>query len=467
MSTSVKEKTRGEDLLGTAPMMPLVWKMALPSVAAQLVNLLYSIIDRIYIGHIEGIGTDALAGIGITSSIIILISAFAQIVGGGGAPLASIALGQGDRERAGKIMNNGLVLLIIFAVSTSLLTFLFMEPLLYLVGASENTIGYATDYLSIYLLGTFFVMVTTGLNNYINAQGNAGIAMCSVIVGAVSNIILDPILIFGLGMNVKGAAIATVLSQLCSAIFVLSFLCSKRASLRIETRYMKLDRSVVGSIFSLGISPFTMSSTESFVGFVLNGALRSYGDIYVSALTVMQSAMQMVSVPMSGFAHGLVPIMSYNYGHKNPERVKQTFRIGLTIMFSFTFAACVLVMIFPSFVASFFTEEEALIAVVSKYMPLFFAGMTIFGLQRTCQNTFVALGQAKVSLFIALLRKVLLLIPLALILPSIMGGVVGVYAAEAIADATAAICCMLIFLYQFPRILKRVPAEGSESKTKR
>ena len=467
MSTSVKEKTRGEDLLGTAPMMPLVWKMALPSVAAQLVNLLYSIIDRIYIGHIEGIGTDALAGIGITSSIIILISAFAQIVGGGGAPLASIALGQGDRERAGKIMNNGLVLLIIFAVSTSLLTFLFMEPLLYLVGASENTIGYATDYLSIYLFGTFFVMVTTGLNNYINAQGNAGIAMCSVIVGAVSNIILDPILIFGLGMNVKGAAIATVLSQLCSAIFVLSFLCSKRASLRIETRYMKLDRSVVGSIFSLGISPFTMSSTESFVGFVLNGALRSYGDIYVSALTVMQSAMQMVSVPMSGFAHGLVPIMSYNYGHKNPERVKQTFRIGLTIMFSFTFAACVLVMIFPSFVASFFTEEEALIAVVSKYMPLFFAGMTIFGLQRTCQNTFVALGQAKVSLFIALLRKVLLLIPLALILPSIMGGVVGVYAAEAIADATAAICCMLIFLYQFPRILKRVPAEGSESKTKR
>ena len=467
MSTSVNEKTRGEDLLGTAPMMPLVWKMALPSVAAQLVNLLYSIIDRIYIGHIEGIGTDALAGIGITSSIIILISAFAQIVGGGGAPLASIALGQGDRERAGKIMNNGLVLLIIFAVSTSLLTFLFMEPLLYLVGASENTIGYATDYLSIYLFGTFFVMVTTGLNSYINAQGKAGIAMCSVIVGAVSNIILDPILIFGLGMNVKGAAIATVLSQLCSAIFVLSFLCSKRASLRIETRYMKLDRSVVGSIFSLGISPFTMSSTESFVGFVLNGALRSYGDIYVSALTVMQSAMQMVSVPMSGFAHGLVPIMSYNYGHKNPERVKQTFRIGLTIMFSFTFAACVLVMIFPSFVASFFTEEEALIAVVSKYMPLFFAGMTIFGLQRTCQNTFVALGQAKVSLFIALLRKVLLLIPLALILPSIMGGVVGVYAAEAIADATAAICCMLIFLYQFPRILKRVPAEGSESKTKR
>ena len=460
MSTSVKEKTRSEDLLGTAPVMPLVWRMALPSVAAQLVNLLYSIVDRIYIGHIEGVGTDALAGIGITSSIIILISAFAQIVGGGGAPLASIALGQGDRERAGKIMNNGIVLLVIFAVSTSLLTFLFMEPLLYLVGASDNTIGYATDYLSIYLLGTFFVMVTTGLNNYINAQGNAGVAMCSVIVGAVANIILDPLLIFGLGLNVKGAAIATVLSQLCSAIFVLSFLCSKRASLRVERRYMKLDRSVVGSIFSLGISPFTMASTESFVGFVLNGALRSYGDIYVSALTVMQSAMQMVSVPMAGFAHGLVPIMSYNYGHKNPERVKQVFRIGLTIMFTGTFAACVLIMIFPAFVASFFTEEAELIAVVAKYMPLFFAGMTIFGLQRTCQNTFVALGQAKVSLFIALLRKVLLLIPLALVLPSIMGGVVGVYAAEAIADATAAISCMLIFLYQFPRILGRVTGTG-------
>ena len=452
-----------EELLGKAPMLPLLIKMSLPAVAAQLVNLLYSIVDSIYIGHIEGIGTDALAGIGVTSSLVILISAFAQFVGGGGAPLASIALGEGDREKAGKILGNGFTLLILFSIVLSTLSYAFMEPLLDLIGASENTIGYAVDYLSIYLIGTFFVLVATGLNTFINTQGRPAIAMISVLIGAGLNIALDPLFIFALGMNVKGAAVATVISQGCSALFVLAFLFSQRATLRIEPRNMRLSGKIVGPIFALGVSPFVMASTESLVGFVLNGSLKVYGDIYVSALSVMQRAMQMISVPLAGISAGYIPIVSYNYGNKNPARVKEAFRIALTVLFSFNLIACVFIMLFPSFVASLFTEDAALVEVVVRYTPIFFAGMTIFGLQRACQNTFVALGQARISLFIALLRKVILLIPLALLLPHLMGSVTGVYLAEAIADATAAISCTAIFLVAFPKILRKLPKKDERT----
>jgi putative MATE family efflux protein len=451
-----------EELLGKAPMLPLLLKMSLPAVAAQLVNLLYSIVDSIYIGHIESIGTDALAGIGVTSSLIILISAFAQFVGGGGAPLASIALGEGNRDRAGKILGNGFLLLCFFAVTTASVSYLFMKPILYLIGATELTVGYATDYLSIYLLGTFFVMVSTGLNTFINTQGRPAIAMFSVLIGAVANIILDPIFIYGFGLNVKGAAIATVISQGLSAAFILAFLFSKKATLRIEKRYMKPEGKIIGAIFSLGVSPFVMASTEAFVGFVLNGTLSAFGDIYVSALSIMQRAMQIVSVPLAGISAGYIPIVSYNYGNKNPARVKEAFKIALGIKFFFNLTVCLLIILFPAFVASLFTDDPILVETVVRYMPLFFAGMTIFGLQRTCQNTFVALGQAKVSLFIALLRKVILLIPLAVVLPHLMNGVVGVYAAEAIADATAALSCTAIFLCIFPKILQKITPKRDE-----
>lgn len=446
-------------------MLPLLLKMSLPAVAAQFVNLLYNIIDRIYIGHIEEIGKDALAGIGVTSSLIILISAFAQFVGGGGAPLAAIALGEGNREKAGKILGNGFVLLCIFAVVTASLSYAFMDPILYLIGASDVTIGYAVDYLSIYLTGTLFVLIATGLNTFINTQGRAGIAMISVLIGAVANIALDPLFIFAFHMGVKGAALATVISQALSAAFVLGFLFSKKATLRIEPRYMRLESKIIAPVFALGISPFVMASTESLVGFVLNGSLKVYGDIYVSALSIMQSAMQMISVPLAGISAGYIPIVSYNFGNKNPARVKEAFRIALCIMFFFNLIACILIILFPSFVASLFTDDAALIEVVAGYTPIFFAGMTIFGLQRTCQNTFVALGQAKVSLFIALLRKIILLIPLALLLPHLLGSVTGVYLAEAIADATAAISCTAIFLFTFPRILKRI-GNGTENQSR-
>lgn len=442
-----------EERLGTERMMPLVFKMALPAIAAQFVNLLYNLVDRIYIGHIPHIGTDALAGIGVTSSVIILISAFSSIVGAGGSPLAAIALGQGDRERAGKILGNGFILLVIFTLITSSITYALMEPILLLTGASERTIGYATDYLSVYLMGTLFVELSVGLNTFINIQGRPAIAMYSVLIGAVLNIALDPLFIFTFGMGVKGAALATILSQACSAAWTLGFLFSGKASLRLERRYMRLHKSILLPILALGASPFIMASTESLVGFVLNGTLEQFGDIYVSTLAIMQSAMMIVSVPLTGFAQGFVPIVSYNYGHHDFSRVKSCFKIALTVMFSFNFLLILFMILFPSVIASAFTTDRKLIDVVCRMMPVFLAGMTIFGLQRTCQNMFVALGQARVSIFIALLRKVILLVPLALLLPHAMG-VHGVFAAEGISDATAAICCTLIFAFRFSKILR-------------
>lgn len=444
-----------EERLGTDPMLRLIFRMALPAVAAQFVNLLYAIVDRVYIGHIPGIGTDALAGVGVTMSIVILISSFSAIVGAGGAPLAAIALGQGNRERAGKILGNGFVLLLLFTVVTSSLAYLFMEPVLLLTGASEHTLGYAEDYLSVYLLGTLFVELSVGLNAFINTQGRPGIAMTSVLIGAAMNIVLDPVFIFGLDMGVKGAALATILSQACSAGWVLRFLFSRQASLPLERRYMKLDKGIVLSMLALGVSPFIMASTESLVGFVLNGSLKHFGDIHVSALAILQSAMQFASVPLVGFAQGFVPVASYNYGHGYKDRVRSCFRISLITMFSFNFALMLLMICFPSVVASAFTDDEVLIGTVRCVMPVFLAGMTIFGLQRACQNMFVALGQARISIFIALLRKVILLIPLALLLPRFWG-VNGIYAAEAISDATAAVCCTLLFAWKFPKILSRI-----------
>ena len=444
-----------EARLSTERIVPLVFKMAMPAVAAQLVNLLYGIVDRIYIGHIPQIGTDALAGVGVTTSIILLISAFSAIVGGGGAPLAAIALGQNDRERAGRILGNGVLLLVAFTVVTSLTAYVFMEPLLLLTGASVHTLGYAVDYLSVYLMGTIFVELSTGLNTFINAQGRPAVAMYSVLIGAVLNIALDPLFIFAFGMGVKGAAVATVISQACSAVWVLRFLTSSRASLRIEWRYVRPERKVIVPIVALGVSPFIMASTESLVGFVLNTGLKRFGDIYVSTLTVLQSAMQFGSVPMTGFAQGFVPIVSYNYGHGDVDRVKSCFRVAVTVMFTFNLVLMLFMIFFPHVVASAFTDDVVLIGSVGVMMPLFLSGMTIFGLQRTCQNMFVALGQAKISIFIALLRKVILLVPLALVLPRWFG-VKGVFAAEAVADATAAICCTLIFVWKFPKILIKV-----------
>lgn len=443
-----------EERLGTDRMLPLIFRMALPAVAAQIVNLLYNIVDRIYIGHIPGYGTDALAGIGVTGSIIMLISACSAFVGGGGAPLAAIALGRGDRDRAEKLLGNGFTLLLIFSVLFSVGVYLYMEPLLYLIGASERTIGYAVDYLSIYLLGTVFVQLAVGLNPFINTQGRPRIAMASVVIGAVFNIVLDPLFIFTFNMGVKGAAVATVISQAVCAVWVVSFLLSEKATMRLHWKNIRPESHIILAILGLGISPFIMSSTESLVGFVLNSSLVRFGDLYVSALAIMQSAMLFVSVPLIGFSQGFVPVVGYNYGHGDNGRVKECFRIVVKVMFFFNLLLVLFMILFPEVVAGVFTDDARLIAVVGESMPLFLSGMTIFGLQRACQNMFVALGQAKLSVFIALLRKVILLIPLVLLLSRFVG-LQGVFIAEAVSDALAAILCTAIFAYQFPRILRR------------
>ena len=351
-----------EERLGTERMLPLVFKMALPAVAAQFVNLLYSIVDRIYIGHIPGIGTDALAGVGVTTSLIILISSFSAIVGGGGAPLAAMALGQGDRSRAGKILGNGFVLLILFTLLTSFIAYTFMEPILLFTGASENTLEYAVDYLSIYLLGTIFVEISTGLNSFINAQGRPAIAMYSVLIGALLNIALDPIFIFACHMGVQGAALATVISQACSCIWVLSFLFGHKTILRIRKENLKLQGAVILPCVALGTSLFIMQASESVISVCFNSSLLKYGgDVAVGAMTILTSVMQFAMLPLQGLGQGAQPIMSYNYGARNAERVRSAFFLLLKASLGYSVLLWLLVMLFPQIFAGMFTSDAVLL----------------------------------------------------------------------------------------------------------
>ncbi len=441
--------------LGTERIWKLVLQMSLPTIAAQLVNLLYNVVDRIYIGHL--IGETALTGVGLAAPIIVIIASFSMFVGGGGAPLASIALGQGDRDRAEKILGNGVTILLVLSAILPAVFYGCMKPFLYFTGAGDATYPFAAEYLRIYLAGTLMVMLTVGLNSFLLIQGKTLIATLSVVVGAATNIILDPIFIKGFGMGVSGAAWATVISQTLSALWILYFLCFKTDQLRISLRQMRPRLRIIGRIASLGISPFVMSITESIISMVMNGGLKQYGgDLYVGALTVMQSVMQFIGVPVSGFTQGVSPIISYNYGAGKPDRVRKTFWIMLILLFSYTSLFALCTILFPELFALIFTDNTELIALIGKALPIFMGGMLIFGIQRACQTAFLALGQAKFSLFIALLRKIFLLVPLALILPKFMG-VFGIYWAEPIADSLACITCGLLFLFNFKKILAKPP----------
>ena len=445
-----KEKKMATEGIGK-----LMISMAVPSIIAQIINILYSIVDRIYIGHIKGVGMEALTGVGVTFPIITLISAFSAFVGAGGAPLAAIWLGKGDRKRAEKILGNGVTLLVFFTVILMAFFYAFQKPLLYLFGASDATIGYAVSYISIYLAGTIFVELALGLNAFIISQGQSRTAMMAVLLGAASNIILDPIFIFALGMGVKGAAYATVISQALSALWTVGFLISRKSSLTIKWQAMKPDFPVIGSVMALGISPFIMRATESLISIVLNNGLQKYGgDIYVGSLTIMQSVMQMYSAPLGGFTQGVQPIISYNFGAGNFDRVKKLYRSMITVCFLFAAMATVLVMIFPGFFAGMFTNDAQLIALVEKMMPIFMCGMLIFGLQQGIQPTFLALGQAKLSLFIAIFRKVILLVPLALVLP-LKFGVMGIYYAEPVSDVLSAVTATVLFLLNIKKIVSK------------
>lgn len=445
-----------EQLLGTAPIPRLLLMMGIPSLLAQLVNLLYSMVDRIYIGHIPGCGADALTGMGLCTPLITMVSAFSFFVGAGGAPLAAIALGKGDRKKAEKILANGVTLLIIFSVILSVIIYTIKTPFLYKFGASDSTYPYANEYLSVYMFGTLFVLIATGLNTFITAQGQAKIAMTSVMIGAVTNIVLDSVFILGCQWGIKGAAIATVIAQAFSALWVVKFLLSKKATLRIIPSSMALDWKLVGTITALGVSPFIMQITESLIAVVFNSGMAKYGnDLYVGSITVLQTVMMIAFVPNNGFAQGAQPIISYNYGANNTKRVKQACKYIVGMATGYAFVISMIAILFPSVVAGIFTSDMEMIELCKKVMPIFMSGMLVFGIQTGCQQAFLALGQAKTSLFFALLRKVFLMVPLAILLPMITQSVISIYFAEAISDAVSAITCGMVFLVSLPKILNK------------
>lgn len=442
-----------DERLGTAPLGKLMLEMALPAVAAQIINVLYNIVDRIYIGHIAGYGDMALTGVGVTFPILMAIAAFSAFAGMGGAPLASMSLGKKDYDRAEKILGNCTSLLLLFSVVLTVVFYVFKTPILYAFGASDTTIVYADQYISIYLIGTVFVQFAVGLNTFISGQGNSKTAMLSVLIGACINIVLDPIFIFGFHLGVRGAALATIISQAISAVWVVHFLTSEKSVIRIRKKNLRPNAKVLGSIAALGVSPFIMQSTESLVMIALNSGLQKYGgDLYVGTMSIMASVMQLIIIPVQGIGQGIQPIMSYNFGAGKLDRVKGAFKRMLVVCLGATIVLAGIAVIRPRTYAVLFSDNAELVKLTCSVMPVYFLGVTIFGIQMACQTTFMALGQAKVSLVIALLRKVILLIPLAIILPKFMG-VIGVYRAEPIADVISVVISIILFLVTAKKIL--------------
>ena len=457
------EKEMNKERLGTEPLGRLMVSLAVPAVAAQLINVLYNIVDRIYIGHIRGYGDIALTGVGVTFPIIMLISAFSAFAGMGGAPLASIELGKKDIRKAEQILGNSAGMIVLFSIVLTIGFSIFKTPVLYAFGASEVTIGYAKSYIGIYLVGTIFVQIAVGLNTFISGQGESKIAMLSVVIGALLNICLDPVLIFVLDMGVKGAALATVVSQAVSAAWVIRFLTSKRSMMKLKTEHMRLKKEIVVRIAGLGVSPFIMQSTESMVGITLNSGLQNYGgDLYVGTMSIMTSIMQLILIPVQGISQGVQPIISYCYGAGDKERVKGTFTRLLIAGLLGTLILGGVAVLAPGVYAGIFTSNEELIRLTCQVMPVYFLGITIFGLQSACQSTFLALGQAKVSLFIALLRKVILLIPLAVIFPRFMG-VMGVYRAEPVADIISVVTTCVLFVLTMRKVLRDMDNDQKEA----
>ena len=435
---------RSEERLGTEPLGRLIFSLAIPALLAQLVNLLYSLVDKIYIGHIADVGALALTGLGLCTPIILIVSAFAAFAGNGGAPLAAMSLGRGDREGASRILSMSCVLILFFSVVLTAALMAAKRPMLYFFGASSATIGFAEDYLSVYLCGTIFVQAALGLNSFISCQGQAKTAMLSIMIGAAANIVLDPIFIFGFGMGVRGAALATIISQCLSAIWVVRFLRSEKSVIRITPAYMRPDFKIIGRIASLGVSPFIMQSTESLIAIVFTNGLQKYGgDLYVGSYTILQSVIQLMFIPTQGFCNGTQAIISYNYGAGKFDRVKKNFRIVTGICFVYTLGFYAFVLLAPGIIAGMFTDNAELLALAAGKLPLFLAGMSIFALQIGAQTTLLGMGRAKVSLFLACLRKIILLTPLAIILPRFFG-VDGIYAAEPISDAISALTSLVL-----------------------
>ena len=453
-------ETKNNDFLGRDPLGGLLFKLALPTITAQLINMLYNVVDRVYIGHMEGVGDLALTGVGVCMPLIMIISAFAALVAGGGAPRASIFMGQGDRDSAERTMGACFTLQCVISVILTVILAILHRPILLAFGASENTIEYAAAYMQIYSIGTIFVQLTLGMNAYITAQGFARMGMLTVVIGAVANIILDPIFIFALNMGVRGAALATVISQAISCIWVLLFLSGRKSILRLRPGVLRIDLKLVLPCVALGSAHFIMQASESVISACFNTSLRTYGgDIAVGAMTILTSVMQFAMLPLQGLTQGAQPIISYNYGARNRERVRGIFKILLTSSLIYSMTIWAAVMLFPRGFASIFTSDVALLDFTSGALRIYCAVLGIFGIQIACQMTFVSLGKALSSMVVAIMRKFVLLLPFIYIVPTFFAEgmkTTGVYLAEPIADVIAVSFTAVLFAFQFKKALRSI-----------
>ena len=448
-----------KSFLGTEPIGKLLMKLALPTVAAQLINMLYNIVDRIYIGHIPGDGALALTGVGVCMPIIMIVSAFAALVGNGGAPRATIYMGKKDNDTAEKILGNCFIAQIIISAFLTMVLLIWNRDLLLAFGASENTINYAVAYMNIYAFGTVFVQLTLGMNLFITAQGFAKTGMLSVLLGAVTNIILDPVFIFGFHMGVRGAALATILSQALSCIWVLCFLFGKKTILKLKKRYMTVKKEILFPCLALGSSVFIMQSSESVISVCFNSSLLKYGgDLAVGAMTIFTSVMQFAMLPLQGLGQGAQPIISYNYGAGNKERVKGAFWLLLKCSMFYSVLFWAVVMLFPQMFVGMFTSDATLAAFTRDALKIYMAVVGLFGIQMACQITFGALGNAKASILVAVMRKFVLLIPLIYIMPAIFTAdkARAVYMAEPVADTLAITFTGFLFFFQFRKVLRQM-----------
>ncbi|GAB6104396.1 MAG: MATE family efflux transporter [Blautia sp.] len=448
-----------KSFLGTEPIGKLLMKLALPTVAAQLINMLYNIVDRIYIGHIPGDGALALTGVGVCMPIIMIVSAFAALVGNGGAPRATIYMGKKDNDTAEKILGNCFTAQIIISAFLTMVLLIWNRDLLLAFGASENTINYAVAYMNIYAFGTVFVQLTLGMNLFITAQGFAKTGMLSVLLGAVTNIILDPVFIFGFHMGVRGAALATILSQALSCIWVLCFLFGKKTILKLKKRYMTVKKEILFPCLALGSSVFIMQSSESVISVCFNSSLLKYGgDLAVGAMTILTSVMQFAMLPLQGLGQGAQPIISYNYGAGNKERVKGAFWLLLKCSMFYSVLFWAVVMLFPQMFVGMFTSDAVLAAFTRDALKIYMAVVGLFGIQMACQITFGALGNAKASILVAVMRKFVLLIPLIYIMPVIFTAdkARAVYMAEPVADTLAITFTGFLFFFQFRKVLRQM-----------
>lgn len=448
-----------KEFLRTEPLGKLLLRLALPTVAAQLINMLYNIVDRIYIGHIPNIGATALTGVGVCMPLIMIVSAFAALVGYGGAPRASIFMGKRDKESAEKTLGNCFMLQILISVVLTVVLLIWNRDFLMAFGASENTIEYGVNYMDIYALGTIFVEITLGMNAFITAQGFAKTGMLSVLIGAVSNIILDPIFIFGFNMDVRGAALATIISQAFSCIWVVSFLCGKKTFLRIRRKNLRLVPKIIMPCLALGVATFIMQASESVISVCFNSSLQKYGgDIAVGAMTILTSVMQFAMLPLQGLGQGAQPIISYSYGAGDSGRVRAAFKLLLKVSLGYSILLWILVMLLPGGFAAMFTSDPQLMEYTRTALRIYMGAMFLFGIQMACQMTFNALGKAKESIVVAVMRKFVLLIPLIYIMPQIMKSnqAMAVYMAEPMADFLAVTFTAVLFAVQFKKILKGI-----------